>query len=561
MMQSRGLAEGLRTGVAAGALTVAIVVSIFGLQIGAPFELQDDHRIVTGAERAASAGGGLAGFLDACVLWWDTVVREDPSEVGRFRPVSQIGDVVVVSILGRDPLMWRLVLLAVAGLTTGLLFRLGLLAYSSRAAAMVFSLGVMLAPSPGPAAAWYRLGPKEWIGLLFLSGGLLLLRRRSERPRLTRLAGLVLCALGGMTKESFAITLPAVAVAIVAFEAKDTGVKWGDALRRRAGSVLVLSTSTVVNVGLVGFALWSAGSTSYGARGIGDGVGKILASMREDALLVPGLSIWLIPAVIGSSLALARRDEPAARRLLATWICAVALCVPQSLLHAPRGGMWDHYWIPCIVGLAALNAAGIAVAMTRSLRRSRWTISFVGAVCAVWVVNAIRVDVTSVLNFRALAEGQQAAVFAMAKAASNEGAIVVAGEWQTEAERAWAVAAFLQGVYGRRESVLFFDTAQSRVVARARRTVPAARWWTIGRDLSEPTPFDEAEVVLCLGPGTTEAMKRLLLGPDDVAWSARVIPVRRRHLSLRRLALVSEIEEITLLCRRRADVPRPERSA
>ena len=81
--------------------TLAVVAATYLPQLGAPFELQDDHRII--APLITPHPGGIAG----AVGMWAATVRNDVNEVGRFRPVNQFFDVIGPLVLARKIVRFR----------------------------------------------------------------------------------------------------------------------------------------------------------------------------------------------------------------------------------------------------------------------------------------------------------------------------------------------------------------------------------------------------------------------------------------------------------------------
>jgi hypothetical protein len=142
------------------ALSVALVLAVYLPQLGTTFELQDDHRIIE--PLLTPHPPGVAGAL----RMWAGALHDDVVSVGRFRPVNQIFDVIGPLALGPNALLWHACSVVLAALVAALLFHAGWMVWRSAAAASALALVTLLAPDPGPTAAWYRLGPKESWGRL-----------------------------------------------------------------------------------------------------------------------------------------------------------------------------------------------------------------------------------------------------------------------------------------------------------------------------------------------------------------------------------------------------------
>jgi hypothetical protein len=181
-------------------MTLLIVVATYAAQIGAPLELQDDHRIIEPV--ITPHPHGVLGALQM----WAEAIRVDVVEVGRFRLVNQIFDVIGPVALGPDPLVWHIVLLAIAAVVALLLYYAGSKAWSSPAAGVVFALVTMLAPDPGPTTAWYRPGPKEGWAMVLLAGALVVMVcQAGKEDRRLEWSSFVLVVLAAFSKEPFVL--------------------------------------------------------------------------------------------------------------------------------------------------------------------------------------------------------------------------------------------------------------------------------------------------------------------------------------------------------------------
>jgi hypothetical protein len=359
------------------AAAVVIVGATYAPQLGAPFELQDDHRIIEPA--LAPHGSGLQMWLAA--------IAQDVHEVGRFRPVNQFFDVCLPLILGPNPLLWHALSLALAIAVTVLLYAAALALWRSPAAATVFALVTMLAPDPGPAAAWYRLGPKESWGMLFLAGALLLMVKRRD------VWAFVLIVLMALSKESFLLLVPALFAVRMWLGPRD----------RRTLRIAAIAYGLLFAVGCIGIlaVMRSAGAHSYGGQSMAVGPKAIAATLLRDLAFTPALAVWFVPVLLAWWRR--RRIDLVPLVLFALW------AGPQYLLYGTRGGFWDHYWLPCAVAFAGACAASVAV-----LANDRWPYRLALGVFAIWAVNAIRIDAVAAQNFKIRAAVQQEAVHAAA---------------------------------------------------------------------------------------------------------------------------------------------------
>ncbi|HJQ19362.1 MAG TPA: hypothetical protein VJ867_03365 [Gemmatimonadaceae bacterium] len=378
-------------------LTMAVVFVTYVPQLGAPFELQDDHRIIEPLIHPPTAGP---------IALWLRELGNDFTAVGRFRPVNQIFDVIGPLVLGPRPLLWHALSLLLAVTVSALLFLIGWRLFHSAAAAAMLALITMLAPDPGPTAAWYRLGPKEAWGMLFLAIALLLMLGRRWR---TAFLFVVLCA---YSKESFVLLIPAL------FAVQVT-------LRRSWKGAIAYALLLLLGLAAMLYALRHAGAKSYGAASLARSPASIAKVALRDVARAPLLAAFFVPALLALVL-LARKRQ---WRAIATAAVLFALWTgPQYALYATRGGFWDHYWLPCVAAFAAINAAGLALLEREApLLRHASLVIF-----TIWALNAIRIDAGAVRNFKVRATVQQAAVRLAAKHVRPQSTLLVIADRETQ---------------------------------------------------------------------------------------------------------------------------------
>jgi hypothetical protein len=423
-------------------VTAALVALTYLPQISAPLELQDDHRIVESAMTPHRSG--ITGALSL----WGQALYVDVIEVGRFRPVGQIFDVIGPLVLGTNPVVWHVLLLAIAVSAAVTFFILGRTLFGTDAAGVVLALVILLAPDPGPTAAWYRLGPKEaWSTLLLGLTLLVLVSGRMARGRETLFV--VLAVICSLSKESFVLLLPALIGVRVVFQSRAANVGLPDALRRVRWTALTLALVFVAEVLAILYVVRSAGARSYGGESLSMSASSIAQVVARDLVRAPMLSIWFVPVLLALMAVWMRGGG--VRHILVPAALILAWVVPQYVLYATRGGFWDHYWLPCVVAFAAMNAAAVA-ALSIGVHR----VSFGLAVCAIvlWTLNAMRIDFYAVRNFAVRASVQQETVRLAAAHVAPGSTLVVVGGRSAQGERAAAFASFVQFAGGRHAATL-----------------------------------------------------------------------------------------------------------
>ena len=424
-------------------VTLLIVVGVYAYGAAAPFELQDDHRIIAPA---------LAPHPGAVRMWVDAL-KLDVTEVGRFRVVNQIFDVIGPVVLGPSPAVWHGLLLAITAVVTLLLYFAGAIAWRSPLAGAVFALVTMLAPDPGPTTTWYRLGPKEGWAMVFVAAALLLMAVHAGKNGFgAELAIFVLLLLSAFSKEPFVLLVPAFFGVRVWLEARERNATLREAFRSLRGVSIAYGALFVAGLAGIAYVVRSAGAHSYGAKSLGMSFSTIARVLLRDVLRAPGLAIWFVPALLVLVLYPRRVD-------LFGLLVALAWIAPQYAMYGTRGGFWDHYWIPCVVGFAAINAA----AMTVLAGKARW-VAVIATI--LWIVNAMRIDAFAVRNFVKRANVQQTAARIAAAHSDPRKALVIVSNYADDSERADAFADFVRFDGGKYARVVMSDPA-SRVPSGA----------------------------------------------------------------------------------------------
>lgn len=476
-------------------VTLLIVIGTYAYGVAAPFELQDDHRII--APALAPHPGELRMWLDA--------LRLDVVEVGRFRPVNQVFDVIGPVVLGQNSYVWHLLLLTIAAVVTLLLYCAGAIAFRSPAAGSVFALVTMLAPDPGPTAAWYRLGPKEGWTMLFVAAALLLMAiYAGRRTAGAELAIFVLVALSAFSKEPFVLLLPAFLGIRVWLEACAREVPVRVALKSLRGVAVAYAAVFIVGLGGIAYVVRSAGGHSYGARSLSLSFHGIAGVLLRDGLRAPSLAIWFIPPLL-VLLCFRRRVDLFGLLVVAAWVA------PQYVLYSTRGGMWDHYWIPCVVGFAALDAAAVAV-LASEQRSLAFKIASVVAI--LWMINAVRIDAFAVRNFVKRADVQQETAKLAAAHADPVKTLVIVSNYREESERADAFADFVRFDGGRYRRVVMYDSAC---------VAPCPAFASVAaRDVGAVAFLDHDRPAPLLGSWyPAQSMERITVAADQLFLSAR----------------------------------------
>jgi hypothetical protein len=274
-------------------------------------------------------------------------------------------------------------------------------------------------------------------------------------------------------------------------------------------------------------AVRSAGAQSYGGQSLAHSPGEFAVALWREAEGTPRLVLWFIPVLL--ALSVWPRPRPMGTAHIAAAGTVLLWCVPQYLLYATRGGFWDHYWMPCMLGLAGGTAGAVNV-LRLSQRRGAYFSALI--VLSLWGMNAARIDLTAVTNFVERARVQQRAVATTAAALKPNDQWAVAASSPSEIEISTAFMVFVAAARTPRAVPLLFDVGDRQLhyvdgLARRGSRVPM-------RNL--------ALVVLLPSHSLLKELAPLPLPPRRV-----VLDGTQRYLSLRSLRLVRIPYQIHIL--------------
>jgi hypothetical protein len=500
------------------ALSVALVLAVYLPQLGTTFELQDDHRIIE--PLLTPHPSGVTGAL----RMWAGALHDDVVSVGRFRPVNQIFDVIGPLALGPNALLWHACSVALAALVTLLLFHAGWMVWRSAAAASALALVTLLAPDPGPTAAWYRLGPKESWGMLFLAAALAVMVHHAGRRRAgLEMLSFALVVLTALSKEPFVLLVPTLFGVRLWLEARARDVSPAAGLRALRGVAAAYALLFAGGMAGIAYVVRSAGAHSYGGKSMTMAGGSIVRVLLRDLVFTPALAVWFVPPLLAL---IAFRGHVRNRfAFLLGGVVFLAWVVPQYALYATRGGFWDHYWLPCVVAFAAVNAAALA-----ALERQRSALRGVAlAVVAIWLLNAVRIDVAAVNNFKVRAGVQQAAVRVAAGNVSARSVLLIVADTTVQSEIAPAFAEFVRLNGAQARQALWVDS-------RCEGT--ACRFFEAGSDVPVP-PVDPNDITAVVYLDDKHPPSPALAGLIGGGFETRLVTGRQQFFSLRHLRLAA----------------------
>ncbi len=445
---------------------ISITVAVYGGSLGAALDVrQDDHRIVfAGSARplhrqVLSLQDSRGRPIEPTVAWY---LRSDSEEHGRFRPVTSFMEAVLPRVLGTNAFAWHLSVLLVAAAVAAALYLVGRRVGGTPADGIALSLMIMLAPDPGPAKVWYQMSVKaESVGTLLIVLSLLASLRAAGTNGGTRddVVALALIAAAVLLKEPFVLLLPvllAVRVGLPIFVGR--AAHWRDVPRLRQVVIGYAMIGTLF-IGAMCVVLALAPRHSYGTGSLLNW-GKLSAGLFLTLKHVPQQAAGFGPVLVAVVVFSSRLGLNATCRLFRLALVLTALWVlPQIILYSLRGGMWDHYWIPCILGFAALNAWGL-----HTLRERGERVAYALAVIllVVWGLNGARVNWMAVENYVQRTLMRNDVVVEVARKIPSGGRIVIVADSKMHSEYATSWIFFLAHEGRPATGVLLYDVTESQ---------------------------------------------------------------------------------------------------
>jgi hypothetical protein len=413
--------------------------------IGAGYHLQDDHEIlrITAELRGAS-------FIHVAWQW----IERDLSI--RLRPLYYLHRVGEAAVFGDRLAAWSVYNALLAVLTAALLY----LALRTWRFPILAALAFPFLGLVGyQTAIWWRLGPAETVGMACLSVALLGLARWSVGGRLAwRAVFWAGAALASLSKESFTLLLPALAV----------GAVWS-AYASRAVGLLAAVRTCLPDLAILGALLagelaaifLSVGTEQLGYAGVRGVTLAEVAAAAAQLLRPEERSALVALAVLGCATrgwAGIRAAGPAAMALA---VVGAGVIGSQALLYA-RSGIGEHYLAPGTLGFALAAACGVrwavgpsgevaAAPRPRALAFAPILARAVAPILALAVlarVGLTRTEAAIAAGLRFGADGRETTAFLTTLSASP-GPLGVAGGVPGVAEYFWSIRWYLRIAAGR----------------------------------------------------------------------------------------------------------------
>ena len=273
---------------------------------------------------------------------------------GRFRPFYFLHRIISARFFGINFGLWSIYTGMLAVFTTFLLFIYGRLIRFSTKEALIFSFLTTLGAQ---AAVWWQLGPNETIGTFLLAGALVfaaLSEISNKHKILYEFLFVFLVLIMSLSKESFILMIPAIALIKVWLSCHLKTFSWHESLKNNSLSISILGLFLIVELLLVKF--YVGLNPEIGYAGVeGFSISRIITATQN---LSQAGYWWIILACL---IAMILTIKPPYSQSLSQIInvlyfpiiLLLLVAVPQILLYA-KSGIVQRYILPGILGYAFL---------------------------------------------------------------------------------------------------------------------------------------------------------------------------------------------------------------
>lgn len=332
---------------------VLSILYVFGILLStgtlfSGYHLIDDHEIIKYNYWNNMEPHSLYELLTGGFGWkWE-----------RFRPLYEIIRRIRCILFGDNLLIWSIIVALEIVLIIVCSYYFARLWGSNHFFSLIYSLLVV---SGEQSAVWWRLGPQEPLGTLFLIIALLCFQIHviSDKKK-WMVFGIISALLCTMIKESFTIMLPFIIILTLVFFVWNSNEEhnlkaYVDAIKRYS---MVIVFCIVVFCAEIIYIFVNVGINSVGYAGIDNELSVLGYIKRMGGMLLFRFSIyfWLIVSVAVVSATYMFIKGTLKRFIFEKWdICAVSVLIilTQVFLYA-KSGMFERYYLPSTIAIAML---------------------------------------------------------------------------------------------------------------------------------------------------------------------------------------------------------------
>lgn len=269
---------------------------------------------------------------------------------GRFRPFYYVHRILATRLLGVNFGWWSFYTGMLGVLTTFFLFIFGPLIRFSISEALLFSFLTTLGAQ---SAIWWQLGPAETIGTFLLAAALVfaaLSEISSKYTNLSETLFIFLVLIMSLSKESFILVIPAIALIKVWLSPHLKTLAWHESLKKNSLSIFILGLFFSVELLLVKFYIGLTPEIGY-AGFEGFSISRTITATQH--LSQAGYWWIILASLIAIRLTIKPPYSQSLRQILNVLYFPIVLLllvsVPQVLLYA-KSGIVQRYILPGILG-------------------------------------------------------------------------------------------------------------------------------------------------------------------------------------------------------------------
>lgn len=299
------------------------------------YHFVDDHEIIKIRSELSTSS------LSVVTVKW---VKEDLSSNTRFRPVYYIFRVFETKLFGSDFLLWSIF----NGVLCCLALVFSYLSMRKLKFSIQESILFVIITYVGPqSSVWWRLGPVESLGMVFLSlSFFFMIKSQSRKNCMDNLLFILFLTLASLTKESFIIIIPALLFFKICWEKESVWSSLKESMLRNMLLIiplLIMFTELCIIKFYVG--------TGY--SGLDSDLGEIIPSILATIFRFFKTYLNLLAAVIILMIfCIFFRKRPAIFNTLALTFF-IMIIIPNVILYS-KTGLMERYLLPVTFGLAFL---------------------------------------------------------------------------------------------------------------------------------------------------------------------------------------------------------------
>lgn len=304
--------------------------------ISSGYQFYDDHEILRISHDLSSQP-----FFDVAHKW----IENDLSI--RYRPMYFFHRVLETQIFGHDFKLLSIYTASLFAFTCTFFY----LAFRKIGFSVFETFAFLFLTFVGPQMTiWWRLGPNETIGMVFLSIAFYFMVNCEERYKRNTFLFSLFLVFASLSKESFTVIIPAMVLLKIWYEKDHFGFGILEALRKN--NILLLPLLVMlINIYIIIFVV---GTNQIVYAGAG---GSIKSIIRGAIRILEGPLKQYLALVLGvflvSSMSLSKKKNlDRWEKILISFSVFVLILVPNLALYARSGMQVPRYMLPSLVGFS-----------------------------------------------------------------------------------------------------------------------------------------------------------------------------------------------------------------